>query len=96
MSSLIGGPSTLMTTGTPVASAEADSPKLESKGLPPTDQKVTIERKGNVCLIGLSRPDVRNRVGPVVRPAPPPIAVDLTPRPIETHVQVTVSYAIAP
>lgn len=45
--------------GSPTSERGLDGPSPPSDG-----RKVTVERRGQVCLIGLNRPDVHNRVDP--------------------------------
>ncbi|WP_253374103.1 MULTISPECIES: crotonase/enoyl-CoA hydratase family protein [Methylorubrum] len=37
---------------------------MEGPGEPPAGRKVTVERRSGICLIGLNRPHVHNRVDP--------------------------------
>lgn len=54
----------LLAPGRPVESVQASERRLDGPSLPPPDSKVTVERRGEVCLIGLNRPHVHNRVDP--------------------------------
>ena len=64
LSSLAGGMSGLVAE----AGSADGSPDLERRvdgpSPPPSDHKVTVDRRGDVCLIGLNRPQVHNRVDP--------------------------------
>lgn len=64
MSSLVGGTSALLAQGTPVESSQASERGIDGPSPPPDGSKVTVERRGQICLIGLNRPDVHNRVDP--------------------------------
>jgi enoyl-CoA hydratase len=64
MSSLVGGTSGLIARVRPVESSQATDRRPGGPNLPPPARKVTVERRGEVCLIGLNRPQVHNRVDP--------------------------------
>lgn len=64
MSSLVGGTSGLLALAGPVESSQATDGRVDGPGPPPSDRKVTVERRGKICLIGLNRPHVHNRVDP--------------------------------
>ena len=64
MSSLFGGTSGLLAQFEPVESSQIMEGKVDGPSPPPSDRKVTVERRGKVCLIGLNRPHVHNRVDP--------------------------------
>ncbi|WP_331285157.1 MULTISPECIES: crotonase/enoyl-CoA hydratase family protein [Methylobacteriaceae] len=64
MSSLGGGALGLLAPGRPVESVQASERRLDGPSPPPPDSKVTVERRGEVCLIGLNRPHIHNRVDP--------------------------------
>ena len=63
MSSLAGGSGLIAQIG-PGEGSQATETRSYGKGLPPPDQMVTVERRGEVCLIGINRPQVHNRVDP--------------------------------
>ncbi|AWN35997.1 enoyl-CoA hydratase-related protein [Methylobacterium radiodurans] len=51
----------------PRSSAEgshATAGRIGGPSPPPSDRKVTVERRGSICLIGLNRPQIYNRVDP--------------------------------
>lgn len=64
MSSLAGGTSGLLAQVGSVESSETSERRFDGPSPPPADRKVTVERRGEVCLIGLNRPQVHNRVDP--------------------------------
>ena len=64
MSPLVGGASGLIAQGKPVEGSQALERKGDGPRPPKTDHKVTVERFGDICLIGLNRPQVHNRVDP--------------------------------
>jgi enoyl-CoA hydratase len=64
MSSLIGGTSGLIAQVRPVEGSQATDRRTDGPSLPPPDRTITVERRGEVCLIGLNRPQVQNRVDP--------------------------------
>lgn len=56
MSSLFGGTSGLLAQFGPVESSQIMEGKVDGPSPPPSDRKVTVERRGKVCLSGLNRP----------------------------------------
>lgn len=64
MSPLVGGTSALLAQGGPVESSQATEERVDVPSPPQADAKVTAERRGEICLIGLNRPHVHNRVDP--------------------------------
>ena len=64
MSSLAGGASGLLAEGGPAKGSQPTEGRIEGPGEPPAGRKVTVERRGGICLIGLNRPHVHNRVDP--------------------------------
>jgi enoyl-CoA hydratase/carnithine racemase len=64
MSSLVGWTSGMLAQGASVESSQASERVVDGPSRPPDGRKITVERRGQVCLIGLNRPDVYNRVDP--------------------------------
>lgn len=64
MSSLVGGTSGLLAQGQPAKLSQVSEGRGGSPSQPPTDRKITVERRSGIRLIGLNRPHVNNVVDP--------------------------------
>lgn len=64
LSSLAGGASGLLAEGGPAKGSQAPERRIEVPRRAAAGRKVTVERRGGICLIGLNRPHVHNRVDP--------------------------------
>ncbi len=64
MSPLVGGASALLAQGGPVESSQATEERVDVPSLAQANRKITVERRGEICLIGLNRHYVHNQVDP--------------------------------
>ncbi len=64
MSSLAGTTSGMLSQAAPVESSQTSERGIDGPSRPSDGRKITVERHGQICLIGLNRPNVHNRVDP--------------------------------
>ena len=64
MYSFVGAASGLLAQGTSAESSQASELSIYGPSPRPDGRKITVERRGRVCLIGLNRPNVHHRVDP--------------------------------